>query len=676
MEQKKLTIQIVSQSPILAQALFDFIKTNKTLLEFSQLKFNTLPKTPEKIKPQQFPSLKLRRSRENITDIYQYYELSEKEQLIGRDPKSFIPINSKHYRGVSWNHAIIKAVLGEGNLVQWEIWDLKSTNGTFINGKRIKKCQRLQLKDKITLGSSKPSRAIAELIFDFHNDPSEPNSDYWEIIDCDLLLLAIDTRQNLSTQEQEFIKNIDSTSISRQFLVADLPDPQTEEINVKNAEANLAQLENWLKNEATNSSFELVPLFLKPYYDRNQNKEIESCFQKKQEHFFKSLDNLIKGQPENLLANRLTVKLIQILEPVEPILERHQKALSEKIDREKQKLEELTNIELKGAVKQAINQINEDKDKFFKQVKLELAQAKGGLLDNYSKYSIIYKIQELVESLKLKILIKNGQKYIRLSDEANIESQDINKILIVFCTSYLKEWIKEEWKKICEVYNNGGLNALLQRAYAAVDLIPSLLQESPFASPQSINMHNIFLISFAGISCELPHKQISLGSYIMKQLRSQMMQIMMMLTLGLSLIGVSANKNQLMKDLSSIFNQQPWIFGLVVSVVTVLLVNSYRKENDNKIEEVEQKLKKDVANYYQSFTKNLLEKIIQDLNLALEVEDNKINNSLKLVSDMYNNYILELEKQQTEIKKNLEEYKNQQRNLEKDLSEFNKLKRL
>jgi hypothetical protein len=105
------------------------------------------------------------------------------------------------------------------------------------------------------------------------------------------------------------------------------------------------------------------------------------------------------------------------------------------------------------------------------------------------------------------------------------------------------------------------------------------------------------------------------------------------------------------------------------------LINSYNKDDEEKLEEAGQKLKKDLAGYYQSFTKNLLEKVIQDINLALDAEDKKINDSLELVDETYTERSSEFEREQTQIKSDLDKYKNRQKTLETELSEFEKLEK-
>ncbi len=88
------------------------------------------------------------------------YPLSEyEEMLIGRDPKSCqLILDSNQYLGVSRRHATIRPVSPLGNgLPRWEICDLSSANGTYVNGYCLRGCQLLQPGDRITLGQDGPT---------------------------------------------------------------------------------------------------------------------------------------------------------------------------------------------------------------------------------------------------------------------------------------------------------------------------------------------------------------------------------------------------------------------------------------------------------------------------------------------------------------------------------------
>ena len=676
---KKLTIQIVSATPALAQAVFDLINAQKELKRFFQLKFDAVPSPPKQTAPQQCASLKLRQNLENSTGLQQYLELSsEREYIIGRSPDSDVKIDAKLYQGVSWNHAALEPIVESGKYTQWRICDRNSTNGTFVNRQQVKDSLLLNSGDVITLACPQTGENVAELAFTVRVETldTEIDKEYWEVVDCDLLMVVVDSKQQLASEVKDFIKNLDRTYISQQLLLVDTPDPKQEPEIAKDADSNFKVIEAWLKNDVKQQGFELVPLYLKPFYTEDFKDRVDPRQEKKQERFAKILGNIVKRQPENILAKRIGVKVVRAAEPVEPFLSQQQQELTEKLAKEQQELEALEQFNLKEISKKAIAEANQNKDKFFKQVKLDLVQSKAAFLDVYSKKSVVYQIQEFVDRLNPVVLNKKGQKIIQLNDDSKPDSDDINISLIGFCTDSLSTWSSHEWEKINHTYCNGGLNGLLERLYQRINIIPELLSESPFPEPDKIDIRDNFLISFAGTNCETSHKQKFLGAYIMKQLRSQMMQIMMMLTLVLGFVGIKSSKNQMTQGLSNYFKQYPWLFGLFIFGIIVLLVNAYNSENELKLDEAGVKLKKDLSSYYQSFTKNLLDKVIQDITLTLELEDKKITDSLEIVSDTYSDRLIEIEKKQIQIKSNLEKYQAQQKSLSTELSEFEKLKQM
>jgi len=63
--------------------------------------------------------------------------------LVGRDPSAALALSDA---GVSWNHAMLEDEGGE-----WVLVDLSSTNGSFVNGKRVARAP-LASGDKLTFG--------------------------------------------------------------------------------------------------------------------------------------------------------------------------------------------------------------------------------------------------------------------------------------------------------------------------------------------------------------------------------------------------------------------------------------------------------------------------------------------------------------------------------------------
>lgn len=91
-------------------------------------------------------------------ELTRSYSLSsEREMAIGRDPACEIVLESSQYGMVSRHHASLRPLPQN----RWQICDLNSSNGTFVNGQRLQGCRELVPGDRIMLGDRG-----AELIFE------------------------------------------------------------------------------------------------------------------------------------------------------------------------------------------------------------------------------------------------------------------------------------------------------------------------------------------------------------------------------------------------------------------------------------------------------------------------------------------------------------------------------
>lgn len=97
-------------------------------------------------------------SLENIARTLPAYQLSEdRETVIGRDPSCDIALDPDRYLMVSRHHAKFRPFyLPQNGLLRWEICDLGSINGTYINGQSLHGCHKLQAGDSIELGQDGP----------------------------------------------------------------------------------------------------------------------------------------------------------------------------------------------------------------------------------------------------------------------------------------------------------------------------------------------------------------------------------------------------------------------------------------------------------------------------------------------------------------------------------------
>ena len=104
------------------------------------------------------------------------YQLSEiMEVAIGRDRSCQIALESIAYAMVSRRHATVRP-LANGNFPRWEICDLNSANGTYVNGTRLQGCQTLQTGDRISLGIDGPEFIFETPLTPRPNKPGFPTA--------------------------------------------------------------------------------------------------------------------------------------------------------------------------------------------------------------------------------------------------------------------------------------------------------------------------------------------------------------------------------------------------------------------------------------------------------------------------------------------------------------------
>ncbi|MBR8837074.1 MAG: PrsW family intramembrane metalloprotease [Stigonema ocellatum SAG 48.90 = DSM 106950] len=86
----------------------------------------------------------------------QYVLSPDKTIVIGRDPSHCdIVLDSNDYPDISRQHLKISPLSSQSprDMPVWEICDLGSRNGTYVNGQRLQGCQTLQLQDHIKIGN-------------------------------------------------------------------------------------------------------------------------------------------------------------------------------------------------------------------------------------------------------------------------------------------------------------------------------------------------------------------------------------------------------------------------------------------------------------------------------------------------------------------------------------------
>lgn len=91
-----------------------------------------------------------------ISSQPQKHQLSQTQEIvIGRESNCQIALDSNIYGMVSRRHAIVRPLVNS-SFPRWEIGDLNSANGTYINGNKLQGYKILEIGDRIILGENGP----------------------------------------------------------------------------------------------------------------------------------------------------------------------------------------------------------------------------------------------------------------------------------------------------------------------------------------------------------------------------------------------------------------------------------------------------------------------------------------------------------------------------------------
>jgi len=519
-------------------------------------------------------------------------------------------------------------------------------------------------------------------------EPGTPlSSEFYQLIDCDVLCLVIDLKQILSSSEAWFIQQISQTQIAKRFIILERPEigSQSEQL----VQARTAEIEAKVQSPGSEPSVEIIPLCLSSFSSNAQETAINSNFQRELDKFCKSLETLIRRKPEDILAKRIGPQVLFQVVQVERVYDLEVETLRQEMQQVEETLLSVKQSDstdtLKQQVEQALKQINEDKEKFFRQVKLELNQSKAGLLDGYNRKSIIYKIQTFTDNLQPVVVKKGAKKYVQLKSDSAQSSADINIDMMHLCYSSLSQWAIQEWEKIYIHYGEGGISHFFHKTYTVLNLIPSLKFRASLFQPDQDN--TLFQKSLkdlvAGVSCESYHKEVSVGSYLIRQVRNQWMGIMFLLTF-ITMTGLSStNRRDFIKNIFKpifSFKDNPVLLAFVLAVplcfVFLLLFYNYHNDSQYKLEDEAKKLKRELCGYYQSFAKISVEKLAQDLMAALETEEERLRRLLDSFCDRFKSHMTEVTRNQLFLKSDLDNLNGQLKELGKAKIDLQKLKRL
>ena len=662
----KLNLHIYSRSLTLAQALKNSLDCAEPRPDAFQL--NLLP-FPEHLRPlnsHPLASLAL-----NLMGQQTRYSLSASDTVtIGRRPGNTIQLPDRYDR-TSGNHAEIRS---QPNLTSstWQICDLNSHNGTFVNGQKIQDCQILEVGDRVTLGYPSASEKAPELTFE-GSVPVQLEEFQQQLEIADVLCLVISSTQSLSSEEQRLIEIASQAPLARCFVVMDIPRTGSE-WQAENL-GNAATIASWLKGQRLDQSVELVSLSLGLFDpNRQAGTMLDPGAQPDLVQFCQTLNDLVaNNKAEEQIIRRSTMQLLRQIARIEQVLGVQETVTTRAISATEKELSSSGQSELKEQIRKAVKKANEEREKFFRQVKIDLNQSRNDLLDKHRRNSILNKIQEFAASLTPVVTKQGSHTYLQLVSPGASGGREVNSAMTHLCRSELIQWGHEEWRKIGTSYAEGGYNAMLRRIYTALNIVPSLKLNDVLAQPiRDMQIDRHLDASVIEFDDKTAYQQVSLTGYLFKSTRSQVTGIMSMVTMVATIFGISFSKG----NNNSGGGAAPYalLLGILLPIVVIFLIYSYHQEKDLKLRDEGEKLRDKISGNYQELAKGFVDRLKQAFDLRLDSEAQRLREATELVNEQLNTHAADLDKEQVQARTRLAEQKVRQTELRKERAELEKLK--
>jgi hypothetical protein len=653
----KLTLTLCSQSPNLTEALKNGLSVGEPKLDTYQLQPIDFPSDPKGSPNQPTATITV----QTTTSTQQLSLTPGQTATIGRRPDCTIVIPDAYNR-VSGQHSEIRPT---NDPQTWEICDLNSRNGTFVNGQQLSGCRTLTSDDRITLAYPSGGDKSAELHFQIHPPAPSTNPFPQQLVNTDVFCLVLSATQPLSPAEQQLIQAVNQAAPSKFFITMDTPRLGSEwEAATLSSAATIA---TWLQTQNLSKSIELVTLALGLFDpSRPQGTMIDPSAQPDLVQFRQTLDRLTtNGQAEEHLIKRLNIQLHQCISQVEAILRTQDTEINQTIAAIEQELATGSEADLREQTRKACKKASDERDKFFRQVRIDLAQSKTDLLDKHRKNSILNKIQDFTESLQAIVTKRNGQSYLQLFSTGTTDADGVNSALTHLCRSELIQWGNEEWRKVNGTYSEGGLTSLIQRLHKILSLIPSLQLTDDLSQPiQRFDPEPSLQASVVEYQNQIPYEETSLPGYLFKNIRSQITAISSLIVLGGTAVAATDEIKRIM----------PQIVGALIPLVIGFLVYSYLQEKQKKLNDEGIKLREKASSNYQDLAKGFVDRLNQSITLRLDAEDRRLREAIETVDEQFRHHLVNQDRNQASLKVKLTEQKTQQSSLKREQTELDKLK--
>lgn len=652
LHQTKLKVKIFSQFPIISQAFFNFFTISQPLPQLYDFKIEELPNGLPSFQTNQSsnPTLILQANQEIGQPEYSQQLNPNKSILIGRDiqklrqdyrSQNTIIIDLPKYTKVSAIHAEISLTQSS-----WQITDLNSKNGTFVNDQKINGTHILKSGDKITLAYDSASGKSPKMVFNAGSTFTAVNSSS-VINDGELIFLIINPQQPFNDQERQLIDQASQTKICGLIIIPEISGVNNEQIS-QQINVILTALNQWLKSKYAQleNLTEINPLVLQPFYTNPPSPISNPHFQQQYANFCKILIQVAKLKSGEIYLSQTMQKIKAQINRIEQYYQQQTENLKSELQYTENKLQGKSIEEYQQQLKIKFRRVNEDREDFFKESRKKISDSKSDLVNGFSQFSFMTTINTAVEQLEPFVTNESGQVGITLTKQG----QNSHNYMIELIKYQLGEWVQQEWEKIINQ-----LNYLIQNSYQTLNFIPCFSLSNSFrAANQHLNSQKILQDSFVASQNSSSYTQNSLANELIGggiQIAAQGGCIVM-----------------------SAMAHSPYAImqgaGLVSSVTRLVgTVLSRPQIEKNKLQEGITRLKQQNVQYYQRLAQFLTDALFKEMMNALENEETYFKRSLNTIDDQFGVYFRELTSYHRQ-------YGQKQQTLQQEIATFDQIKRL
>jgi len=653
---RQLSLQIFSQFPLLSNGLKNFFNAHPGFRQFYSSKVLDFP-INSTVTATNCPPTLILKANSTVGQAEARYELSSSQSiLLGRDLQhqndaKRLQIPLPLYKKVSGCHAEIQTVSSMDSAAQsWQICDLNSTNGTYINRHKIKGRQVLTSGDRITLSYPSASEKAPEFIFEGQVASSTPNHSSSNQVDADLIFLVIHPTQTLNASEKQLIEQISKASIFGFVIVADISGTNPQDSPV--IKANLASICSWIQMQYPQlaASLEPIDLPLYPFYSSTPAAPLAPAIEQRFVQFAAPFIELAKKQGAELLANRMSQQLQVQIQKIEQILTAQEEALKHEIQRTEASLNGRTVEFWRDYCNRTRKQVDEARDDFFREARTQFFRVRDEFSTDFIPNSLIQKVDAFISSLEPGVTRLNGQVCIQFQSS---DGQDLHTAMITFCQTELTQWGNQQWKKIrCDI-DGDGLEGLLRKAYTQLDCLPEFQLTNAFGiSSTQVSFANHFQTTFSEVKADISYSESSGNAFggIAK---------IAMLTATTAISAVAHSPYAIIQGANTLSALGGFIGGSL----------SRPQQEKLKLEQVVDSLRRASSNHYRNIARYLINRVSQEIGSAIDAEERRFRKARDTTDEQMRGYF-------TEIENISRGYRIRQEMLYKDRVAFDQIKRL